>query len=65
MFISRKRLERIIEEERLKERERLWQEQDRQREREEINKRFEALETRIWQLIEKIEKKNRNRKLDN
>lgn len=62
MFISRKKLNRIIEEERYRERERIYQDQDRQREREEIGKRFNELERRVWELSEKIEKRSRQRK---
>lgn len=63
MFISRKNLQRIIEEERLKERERIWQEQDRLRERELISERFLKIEEQLWRLSEKIEKKSKKIKL--
>lgn len=59
MFISRKKLEKIIEEERYKEREKIWQEYDRQERREYIDKKFCELETRIWELSREIEKEKR------
>lgn len=50
MFISKKRLERILEEERRKAENKVWQECGRQREQERIDKRFDDLESRIWKL---------------
>ena len=62
MFISRKKLEKIIEEEKYRERENIFQERNRQREREEINNRFNELERRVWELTEKVEKRSRIKK---
>ena len=62
MFISRKKLNRIIEEERTKARDEFWKEQDRQREMQIMHKRIDEVEARIWKLIDDIEKRSRKRK---
>lgn len=54
MFISKKRLERILEEERRKAENKVWQECNRERENERLYKRIEDLERKVWQVEEKI-----------
>lgn len=63
MFISRKKLERIIEEKEREIREKIYQELDRQRTNENINKRIDGIQTQVWQLQEDVEQIQSKRKL--
>ena len=50
MFISKKRLERILEEERRKAENKVWNECARERENERLDKRISDIERKVWEL---------------
>jgi hypothetical protein len=50
MFISKKRLERILQKERQETENKVWQECARQREGERLDKRISDLERKVWEL---------------
>ena len=50
MFISKKRLERILEEARREAENKVWNECARQRESERLDKRISDIERKVWEL---------------
>lgn len=50
MFISKKRLERILEEERRKAENKVWSECARERESERLDKRISDIERKVWEI---------------
>lgn len=58
MFISKKKLERILQEERSKVREEVWQQIEREREQDRIYQRLDRLEGRVCDLKIQLNEKN-------